>query len=142
MKKHGAFTLIELLLVIAIILILGAMTSPFLSRFIVQTNYETSVDKVVGSLRKAQAYAANNKNGTSWGTCFTSNKVRLYRGTCSSPAHSEDFDIPQGITISGLSDTTFSQNRGEPSQSLTITISASSGSTQILLNRAGGMTIN
>jgi prepilin-type N-terminal cleavage/methylation domain-containing protein len=141
-KNKRAFTLIELLIVIALILILGTMATPFLSRFIVQTNYETSVDKVIGTIRKAQTYAMNNKDGVIWGVCFTSSLVRLYRGTCASPTQSEDFDIPTTVTISGLSDTTFSLNRGEASQALTITISSSVGSTQVLVNRAGGMTLN
>ena len=144
--KLAAFTLIELLIVIALILILGAMSSPFLSRFIVQTNYETSVDKVVSTLRKAQTYAMNNKNNTVWGVCYTANKIRLYQGSCTSPTFSEDFEIASTITISGINDTvlatTFSRLRGEPSQALTITISSSVGTTQVLLNRAGGLTIN
>jgi prepilin-type N-terminal cleavage/methylation domain-containing protein len=140
-EDKGGFTLIELLIVIAIILILGTMASPFISRFMVQTYYETTVDKVVGTIRKAQMYSMNGKNGVVWGFCLTSNKIRVYQGTCASPTTKEDFDIPSTISVSGLSDTTFSLRRGEPNQSLTITIQAFVGTTTITLNRAGGMTV-
>jgi prepilin-type N-terminal cleavage/methylation domain-containing protein len=136
------FTLIELLLVIALILLLGGLGSPFISRFYINAQYETSVDKVISTLRKAQTYAMSGKNNAVWGICYTSNMVRLYQGTCASPTFAENFDISSNITITGLSsETTFSLGRGEPSQALTITISSLVGTTTVTLNRAGGMNV-
>lgn len=134
-------TLVELLLVIAIILLLGAISSPFLTRFIVQNQYLTTSDKVISTIRKSQAYAMNNKGSSVWGVCISGTAIRLYQGSCNAPSFSEDFDIPAAVSISGLSDTTFSPGRGEPNQTLTITISASVGTTTLSLNRGGGMSI-
>ena len=131
-------SLIELLLVVAIIVILGTATTPFLSNFISRNNYETSVDKVVSTLKKAQGYSISGKDASSWGVCLASgNKIRLYRDSCSTPDFSEDFDVPDSVTISGLSDTTFSILRGEPSQGLTITVSTEIGSRTVSVNAAG-----
>lgn len=138
---NAGLTLIELLLVISLILIIGATATPFFSRFIIQNSYETTVDKVISTIRKAQAYSLSSKNGAVWGVCYTGNKIRLFQGTCLSPTISEDFDVSSTVTVSGLSSTTFSLRRGEPSQSLTVIVNANVGTTTITLNRAGGMSI-
>jgi len=142
---NTGLTLIELLLVIALIMVIGATGTPFLSRFLVQNQYETTIDQLISTVRKAQTYSMNNKNNTVWGICYTANKIRLYQGSCTSPTISEDFEVPSTITLAGLNDTTlattFSLRRGEPSQALTITISANVGTTTITINRAGSMTI-
>ena len=144
MKARYGFTLIELLLVIAIISILSVSAAPFLTRLIWTNNLEVASDKVVGAIRKAQNYAMNGKNDTSWGVCLSQGKLRLFAGTCLTPTYKEDYDLT-GVNISGLNETTFAGDagkRGEPSGALTITISGNLGSTQIRLNPAGGLDIN
>ena len=140
MKKNG-FTLIEILLVIAIIAILGASTTPFLSRFVLQTNYDSIVDKVIASVRKTQEYAMDGKNGTVWGICKFSNNIRLYSGSCNSPTMSENFSIPNTVTVTGLNDTTFNI-RGEPSTPISVTVNTILETMTVQLNSAGGITIN
>lgn len=139
--KQG-FTLIELIVVIGIISVLAASSAPFFSRFVTQNNHELMVDKVIGTIRKAQENSINGKNNTAWGICISGSVLRLYAGTCASPTISEDFDIPGTITITGLSDTTFSKRRGEPSGILTISIESYIKTDTITLNPAGGLTIN
>ena len=139
MKK--AFTLIELLLVIAIIAIVGASSTPFLSRFILQTNYDSVVDKLVGSIRKTQEYAMDGKNGTVWGICQSGNNIELYSGSCNSPIISENYSIPNTVSVSGLNDITFNI-RGEPSAIILVTVSTTLESATISLNSAGGISIN
>lgn len=60
-RLRPGLTLIEIIMVIAIIVILGAATTPFLSSFVLRNNTETSQDKVISSIRKAQNYAMNEK---------------------------------------------------------------------------------
>ncbi len=139
--SQSGITFIELILVVAIIALLGATSTPFLSRFIIQTQFNASVDKVEGSIRKAQQYAMAEKNGSTWGVCLTGTLVRLFSGSCASPTISEDFDIPTTVSISGLSTTTFTK-RGEPSGALTITIVTSQNTKTVQLNTAGGLNIN
>lgn len=140
----SAFSLVELILVVAIVAILAAAGAPFLSRFILVNDLEVSTDKVVGTIRKAQAYAMDNKNDATWGVCMSGTNLRLFSGSCASPTHSEDFDVSE-VTITGLTTTTFSGiagRRGEPSGTLNVTISNSLGSKTVTLNAAGGMDRN
>lgn len=138
MKKNSAgFTLIELILVIGLIAVIGATASPFLSNFILRNNYETTTDKLLSTLRKAQQYSVQGKNNVMWGTCLSGSVIRLYRGSCSSPTFAEDFDVPSTITITGFTDITFSRLRGEPSSILAITITSAIGTRSVSVNAAG-----
>jgi prepilin-type N-terminal cleavage/methylation domain-containing protein len=140
-KSNKGFTLVELILVVAIISLLAASSAPFISRFTTVNSLEVAVDNTVGSLRKAQAYAMDGKNDTTWGVCVNSSNIRLYRGTCASPTYNEDFGM-NGVTITGFTQVTFSSDRGEPSSAITITLTNSVGSRTVSMNAAGGMTIN
>lgn len=140
MRKGVSY--IELLVVIGLIAIIGASVSPFLSNFILRNNLETTTDNLVGTIRKAQAYSMDGKNDAAWGVCLAGGNIRLFTGTCGSPTISEDYTVSSSVTITGLTTTTFSRLRGEPSSSLSVAISTDIGSTIITLNAAGGMEIN
>ena len=139
-EARKGLTLIELLLVIAIVAILAAASSPFVSRFVLQINLDTTVDKIVGSMRKAQTYAMSGKEGVPWGVCISNGDVRMYGDSCATPLIKEDIDVPQSISVSGISDTAFNR-RGEPDDPITVTVSSTIESRAIIINRAGGIEI-
>jgi len=148
-KCQRGFTLIELLSVIGIIAVVGASASPFISRFILQNNLETTTDKVIGSIRKAQNYAMDGKNNWSWGVCITGSNLRLFGGvsspTCTTNDFTEDFIISGSVSVSGLNETVFSKLRGEPNPSnglSSVSIQTSIGSNTISVNSAGGVDVN
>lgn len=136
------YTLVELILVIAIMGILFAAASPFLSRFILQNNIEIAESNVIGSVRKAQEYSMDGRDDSVWGMCLSDGDVRIFTGTCASPTFSEDLSISDSVTVAGLNEIIFSKLRGEPSSSLSITISTAIDSTTIDLNAAGGVDVN
>lgn len=140
MKKGVTF--VELLLVISIIAIIGAATSPFISRFVLQNNHGNSVERLISTIRKAQNYAMDGKNNEVWGVCLNSGNIRLFSGSCNTPSFSEDFNVPQSVSITGLNETTFSRLRGEPSSVINVTISSTIDSVNIIVNSVGGMEIN
>lgn len=141
---NKGFSLIELLLVIAIISIIAVSSAPFISRFLTQNNLEVATDKVVSTIRKAQLYSVSSKDNTVWGFCKSGTNIRLYQGNCTSPTYKEDFDLTK-VTISGLTDVSFSGasgKRGEPSSTVTVTISNDAGTNSVSINYAGGLTFN
>lgn len=144
MKKKGnqaGITLLEVLLVVALIAILAAAVSPLMSSFLLQRNLELTMDKIVGTIRKAQSYSMDGRNGVLWGACLNGQNVRLYTGTCAAPTFSEDFVIPTTVTIAGFTDSLFSA-RGELATPLNITLTTSVESESMTVNEVGGITFN
>lgn len=99
--KRGS-TLIELILVVAILTILGAMNLPLVSRMLYRNKAIVAVEQVVAFARKAQTYAMSRKNNDVWGICIVSNKLRLYQNNCTSPVMKDDYDFGIEVTASDV----------------------------------------
>ncbi|HYD35664.1 MAG TPA: prepilin-type N-terminal cleavage/methylation domain-containing protein [Vitreimonas sp.] len=140
MMQQGV-TLIELLLVIGLMLIVGMMASPFISQFLTYNSFDIAEQQLQGNLRKAQAYAMDGKQPGPWGVCLSDRMIRLFSGTCASPTHHEDFELPTTVTVTGLNTVTFN-NRGEPSAALSITITTPLETATMVLNQSGGLSVN
>lgn len=138
---HHGVTLIELLLVISLLALLAAGTTPFLSRYYLAAQTGIVADQVVSTLRKAQANAMDEVQGAVWGACVSGSSIRLYSGSCGSPTYSEDYAIPTSVGVSGFTNTTFTL-RGEPSAALAITVATAVKNESISLSAAGGLGVN
>jgi len=79
--NNKGFTLVEVLLTIAIFLIVGGLSSPFYARFLIQNNVSNVVDQLSGQLRKAQIYSMMGRQNGSWGVTINSGAIILYQGT-------------------------------------------------------------
>lgn len=133
-------TFIELILVISLLLLLSVMTTPFVGSYLIRSNWHVAADRVISEVWKAQAYAMDGKviNGNEvWGVCITGTTFRLFNGSCATPSFREDYEMPMGVTISGIGSVSFDNLTGVPSSISTITISSSLGSSTITINGAG-----
>lgn len=140
--RSQGLSLIEILVVVSIISILGAVSTVSLRGFVLRNDLETTTGQVVGTIRKAQNYSLDGKNNEVWGVCLWNENLRLFSGTCSIPTFAEDFTVPRTVSVTGLSETTFSRLRGEPSNLLDIRISTDFDMRTVQLNRAGGVEVN
>src|SRR3989344_6304198 len=79
----AGFTIIELILTMAITIGIGTFASNFYSNFLTQNSVSNTQDQFLGSLRKAQIYAMAGKRGSSWGVHYDSGtkKITLYSGS-------------------------------------------------------------
>jgi prepilin-type N-terminal cleavage/methylation domain-containing protein len=141
MKNQAGITLIEILLVVAIVAILGASATPFLSNFLTRNNHDVAVSRVLGSLRKAQSYSMVQKDGGVWGVCVTGSSLILYRGSCGSPDYQERYSLPPVVSLTGITDISFSSDRGEPSTTGNFTVASSLDSNTITINQGGGISL-
>lgn len=132
--KNG-FTLIELLLVIAIVLIIGASSAVFYSRFINQNSVSNTSDQITEQMHKAQVYAMMGKNNSSWGVKKVGNTLTLF--SSASSAFDENFNLTSAISVSGLTTVTFSKGTGLPDTTPTITISGGGNSKTLTINSQG-----
>ncbi len=142
MNSRG-FSLIELLLVIAIVTVLSAMTATFYSRFLNQNSVANVTDQVVGDLRKAQTYAMMGKKNGNWGVTFNASKIYLYQGAnfgARNTALDETFSVASSVSISGLGDVNFVRSTGLPNAGTTITIFTTADSKTVTVNSQGMVT--
>ena len=139
--KRG-FGFIEMILVVAVIISLGVLVIPFAGTFVLTNNFEMTANEVVGKIRKAQSYALDGKDGQTWGVCLSGRTLRLFSGSCTTPVFSETSTVPDNVSVAGLTETTFSKFRGEPSAPLSVTIQTTQSSKTISVNRAGGIEVN
>jgi prepilin-type N-terminal cleavage/methylation domain-containing protein len=71
------FTLIELIIVIALMAIVAALSLPFLQTSQVKSDLNSSTQEIVQILRQTQQQAAAGKNNDSWGAYFNNGEKSL-----------------------------------------------------------------
>jgi prepilin-type N-terminal cleavage/methylation domain-containing protein len=142
------FTLIEIILVVAVMLVLAGMAPTFYTRFLLQNATANTTDEIVGSLRKAQISAMTSKQGSAWSVNFSANAVTLYIGTTFAGhniAFDEKFSKNSNITIScplcvNGTDISFARVTGLPTPSTaTITVSSSNGDSETISVNSQGV---
>lgn len=132
------FTYLEIILVVAIFLTLGTAGGVFMSIFLTKNGVANTVDRLVGSFRKAQAYSINNKDGQVWGVCVAgSNSIRMFSGSCNSPLKKDDFEVYGDVSISDFGTIMFSKNRGEITNPVSINVTNGGEQKTILINTMG-----
>lgn len=135
-------TLLELLLVVAIIAILAASATPFVSGTLQRYQATTAQDRLLGALRKAQSFSMDHRLGEQWGVCLTAGKLRLFAGSCTSPVRNEDWTLPATVSITGFSEVVFGIYRGQPSSTPTITVATQVKTSTVTVNRIGGLDVD
>lgn len=139
------FTIIELILIISLLGILAGVGSPFISSFITRDNWHVATDRITSELWKAQSYAMEGKsiNGSKvWGVFLIGNVFRLFNGDCNNPNYKEDFAVPNGISVTGISNLVFDNLRGEPDAAVVMSVTSNLGSSSISVNAAGMIDAN
>src|SRR3972149_8599529 len=139
--KNKGFTLIELILVVAIVSFIAVLSSPFYARFLVQNAVDNTTDQLTGSLRKGQVYSMMGKQGSPWSVNFSSNTITLYKGisfASRDTSFDEKFSVNSNVSLSGITDVAFARFTGSPTPSTSsITVSSGNNSKNITINSQG-----
>jgi len=137
--KQG-FTLVEILVVIAIILFLTAIIAPIgLNFYKIQVFNETH-EQIVGLLKQARSNAFIQKNNADFGLYFGDKQMVLFQGpSYSQRDESYDFGLklPALVEISGLSEIVFSRGSALPKQSGSLLIKLGQKQKEIIINEQG-----
>lgn len=134
------FSLIELLLVIALLGIVGVAAFPLGTNLYRMQVLQDTRDSLVTTLRQAQMYAMTKKNGQSHGVKFFESSYVIFEGN-SYDTRDEQLDyevaVASTIAITGLSEVVFTQFTGLPSATGTIALSLQEESRQLHVLEAG-----
>lgn len=141
-KQQSGFTLLEVMLSVAIIAVLSGLSLPLYESFVRRNDLDLTTQTIVAAIRRAETYARANNGDSLWGVSFQAGTVTLYKGA-SYATRTSGFDeaiaLPGLVTISGLSDINFSKLSAAPSSTGTVTLTSSTNDSRILTINAKGM---
>lgn len=135
------FTIVELLLVVAIFFVVAGFAPVLYNRFFLQDAVAEAADRVAGSLRNAQGFSLAGKGSLPWGVALNGNSIILFQGNSfatRNTALDRRIAIPSAVSISGLTETVFARVSGVPTTPLTISLTAPGGiSRSVTMNSLG-----
>jgi len=137
-----SFTLIELLLAIAILGILAGLSVPFLINFKATQDLDITTQEVVSVLRKAQERSILAEKNSSWGVNFSQpKKYILFRENFDlSSVENEIYEIPANIGLtSNLFEVKFEKLSGRISNEFEIILTGGNKKNKILINQEGAI---
>lgn len=135
------FTLLEILLSLAIIGVITGMGIPLYHNLQIRTDQDTASSHLIQMSRRAQELSEGVKTDTSWGVHIDDQFITLFRGTDYSsrdPAYDEIYAIPETVNFTGDQEYTYSRMDGRLSSAVSINVEAPEEETiNIDINQAG-----
>jgi prepilin-type N-terminal cleavage/methylation domain-containing protein len=115
-KNSPAFTLLELMIVIGILVILTTLTLPYGVNFYNARALDEETANVASILERARTHAISGKEDSDWGVQFVStNQYTIFKGsTCGGTVY-QTFNLIQGAEIeSEINCIIFERHTGTP----------------------------
>jgi len=116
MKQRG-FTIIEMLLSIALITVIAGIGIPIYQSLQVRNDLDVAVDSFVQSARRAQVLSRASDGDTSWGVYVASSTITVFKGSTYASRDSdydETFAILTELTPSGVTEIVYTKFTGAP----------------------------
>ncbi|MCA9364673.1 MAG: type II secretion system protein [Candidatus Moranbacteria bacterium] len=129
-RFRRGFTLLEVLLVIAMIVAVSFVGAPLFQSFQVRNDLALSASAASSMLRRAQVLSYSGANDESWGVSFQSGSIVLFQGSsyATRDASFDDvYDLSETIVPSGVSEIVFDRLSGRPQSTGTIILTIPSG---------------
>lgn len=134
-QKKAGFTLMEMLLVIALIGLLGAITIPFYQSMQINVQRQAVGNELIANLHRAKLKAIAAVDDNSWGINIDeNNQIIIFKGS-NFEARDQNFDetitVPNNIIIEGAArQVIFNKFTGLPSATGTIVLRDTTGQSQ------------
>lgn len=138
-NKKG-FTLLELLLSVAIISLLAGLSLPVYRTLMQKNDLDIATTTTALSLRRAQVLSQAVDGDTTWGVKTQTGSIVIFKGTSYATRDStfdETFDVPTSISISGTTEYVFSKLTGLPQATGTVNLSTESDARTVTMNTKG-----
>lgn len=140
----AGFTLLEILLSVAIITILAGFTIPIEYRVLTRYQLSEGAAKITSALHTAQLRAKAGERGTAWGVSLATETVTIYSGESFAARNTtvdEIVDLPAGVGMTSTmsTDIHFQKISGAPTHDATITIANDTGTKTLYVNTQGGI---
>ena len=139
-KSYNGFTLLEVMLTMALLALVALSASPFYGNFIFSQEVSVVSDELRGSLAKAQFSSMTGKNDASFGVAIHDGHIVLFQGSSflsRDQSLDEAFTIHPRVSISGMSEIVFAPVTGRPDHQPTITVSGNGKTEAWVMNSEG-----
>lgn len=140
--QRSAFTIIELLISIAVFVIITASAIPAYQSFSKENSLIEAMSIVVSALAKAEALSRAVSSNTGWGIVIQTSSVVIFNGSLfasSTPTLRQTIPLPSGVIVSGSSSFVFTKFYGVPQATGAITLSVSGAGTSTITVNAKGL---
>ncbi|HKU18843.1 MAG TPA: type II secretion system protein [Candidatus Saccharimonadales bacterium] len=142
MNRSAGFTLVEMLLSVAIIGMLVGLSIPIYQTFVQRNDLDITAQTVVNMLRRAETYARASNTDNAWSVELQSTTITLFQGTTfasRNTAYDETYSLPGSVTPSGLGEVQFTKFTGIPNTTGTVTLTSNTNDTRTITVNAKGM---
>ena len=139
-KRLKGFTLVELLLVIAIVAILAGVSFPYYSKILFRNSLSISNQAISQSLRRAQLLSQSGQSDSQWGIYAQANSLTLFSGATYATRDSsldELHNLSEGIVLTGDTEIVFEKFTGELVVDKLLTLTLDNEEVNIYLNTKG-----
>lgn len=137
---NPGFTLIEILLSVALIGALSFLSLPLFRTLISKNDNEVATNTVIQTLRRAQLLSQAVDGDISWGVKVQSGSITLFKGVdyaLRDQGFDEVFEVPNTIGVGGTSEVIFTKFTGIPQTTGTITFASENETNTISINEKG-----
>lgn len=140
--KLPAFTLIEILLAVALLAMILAISLPLGQEYLNKNELENAKTLITQTIRSAQANAKAGKADAQWGVKIIDNAITLFQGN-SYATRNTAVDVvitwSDRFDATGVSELVFSKYNALPSTTGTITITGFELTSEITINTQGNL---
>lgn len=128
-NKQNGFTLMEVLLSLAIIALITGILIPAYHTFQMRNDLEVAVNVTAQTLRRAQILSQAVNGGSDWGVYVQEKSITLFQGSSYDSRDSgfdEIFSISSALTLFGTQEFVYTSFSGLPQSTGTLTLSLNS----------------
>ena len=145
MRGQAGFTLLEMLLSVAIISMLAGASLPVYETFVRRNDLDLTAQGIASMLRRAETYARAVNYDNDWSVEIQSSEVTMFQGTNFAgrdTSFDETLSIPATVTPSGTGEVRFTKFTAAPNAAAVttpITLTSTANNTRTITLNAKGM---
>lgn len=140
-NQNSGFTLIEILLSIAIIAAITGFGLPVYRAVMVRNDLDIGATILVQTARRAQILSQASLGDSNWGISIQSGKITLFKGTsflARDITYDEVYDLSTSLTPTGTTEIVYTKFTGVPQTTGNITLTSNTNETKtITINGKG-----
>lgn len=139
-KKNHGFTLVEVLITVALFAILAGFAAPAFLSYQLRNDVDIAAISMAQSVRRAQALSMGSEEDSRWGVAVAVGSLTIYQGD-SYATRAIEFDevieLNPNVLVTGLGEITFDKLTGLPTSTGLVTFTAQDRSVAVSVNDQG-----